>query len=233
MPIDVRPHLEPSRSALIAFECQENVIGKGSRLPTLVAAVEKTGMLPKLARLLAAGRRAGVLVVFCTAQMRADGLGAPITPITERQKRAAAPAGSPSDASVVAALGPEPSDLVLPRSHGMSGFHGTDLDAMLRSRGVRTAVICGVSLNIGVSGTALEAVNHGYRVVIPSDCVAGDPPEYGEQMLRFTLKNLCWVVGSEAVMSAWAAAASPSRPASASPAHASPNPHSPGPPEER
>ena len=59
MPLDLRPYLAPAECALLVFECQENVIGKGSRLPTLVAAVEKCGMLPRLAQLLAAARRAG------------------------------------------------------------------------------------------------------------------------------------------------------------------------------
>ncbi len=203
MPLDLRPYLDPEQCALVVFECQENVIGKGSRIPTLVAAVERSGMLPPLARLLAAARKARVLVIFCNAEGREDGLGAPITPLHERQARAPAPAGGARDTSVVAALAQQPGDVVLARAHGMSGFHGTSLDPILRSRGVRTLLVCGVSLNIGVLGTALEAVNHGYRVVIPSDCVAGDPPEYGEQVLRYTLRNLAWVATSEAILSAW------------------------------
>ncbi len=203
MPLDLRPYLAPAECALLVFECQENVIGKGSRLPTLVAAVEQSGMLPRLAQLLAAARRAGVLVIFCNAESRPDGLGSPITPLHERQARAPTPAGDARDTSVVAALGRQPGDVLIGRWHGMSGFHGTGLDPVLRSRGIRTLLVSGVSLNIGVLGTALEAVNHGYRVVIPSDCVAGDPPEYGEQVLRYTLKNLCWVAPAESVQSAW------------------------------
>ena len=203
MPMELGPFLAPAECALVVFECQENVIGKGSRIPTLVAAVERTGMLPRLARLIAGARRAGALVIFCTAETRPDGIGSPITPLHERQTRAAAPPGDPRDVSVVAELGPEPDDLVIGRWHGMSGFHGTGLDPVLRSRGVRTLLVAGVSLNIGVLGTALEAVNHGYRVVIPSDCCAGDPPEYGEQVLHYTLKNLAWIANSDRILAAW------------------------------
>jgi nicotinamidase-related amidase len=203
MPLDLSPYLAPAQTAIAVFECQENVIGKGSRLPTLVAAVERAGMLPRLANLLVHARSKGVFVVFCNADLRADGLGRAITPLTERQARAPQPSGNVADTSVVSALGQQPGDVVIGRQHGMSGFHGTSLDPFLRSRGVRTLLVAGVSLNIGVVGTALEAVNHGYRVIIPSDCVAGDPPEYGEQVLRYTLKNLCWVASSDAVIAAW------------------------------
>jgi len=44
--------------------------------------------------------------------------------------------------------------------------------------GVKTVIPTGVSANMGIVGTAIEAVNHGYRLVFAADCIAGDPPEY-------------------------------------------------------
>ncbi len=49
----------------------------------------------------------------------------------------------------------------------MSPFTGTSLDTWLRSLGVETVVATGVSVNLGVLGLAIEAVNLGYRVVVP------------------------------------------------------------------
>ncbi len=65
-------------------------------------------------------------------------------------------------------LGPEPADLVSARLHGVSPFTGTSLDSWLRSLGVDTVVATGVSVNLGVLGLAIEAVNLGYRVVVPA-----------------------------------------------------------------
>ena len=69
--------------------------------------------------------------------------------------------------------------------------------------GVETVLPTGVSANLGVLGTAIEAVNHGYRLVIPSDCIAADPPEYGEQMMRYSYRNLGYLTTSDVVTRVW------------------------------
>ena len=81
----------------------------------------------------------------------------------------------PPESQVVAALGPEPEDLVLNRLHGLNPMAGTDLDPILRNLGVTTIVGVGVSLNVGMTNLAFDGVNRGYQVVIPRDAVAGVP----------------------------------------------------------
>jgi|SRR5262245_3376885 len=205
MPVDLTPFLEPARCAILVFECQENVIGAGSRIPGLVAAVQSRGIVPNIARLLERARTAGAHVFFCTAEPRADGLGRARTPMHDRMQRASAPAGNAADASVVKELGPAKGDVVLPRSHGMSAFYDTGLDPCLRDLEIRTVIPVGVSLNIGLIGTTIEAVNHGYRVIVPEDCTAGDPPEYGDQVLRYAIRNLAYVTTSAQIAEAWSA----------------------------
>ena len=72
------------------------------------------------------------------------------------------------------------------RLHGVSPFTGTSLDTWLRSLGVETVVATGVSVNLGVLGLAIEAVNLGYRVVVPRDTVAGIPAAYADALLDNT-----------------------------------------------
>jgi nicotinamidase-related amidase len=206
MAIDLAPFLEPSRCAVVVFECQQNIIGPGSRIPGLVAAVQQRGLVPQLARLLGRARAAGARVFFCTAEARSDGLGRARTPLHDRQQRTPAPgAGDVADVRIVPELGPEKGDVVIARSHGMSGFYDTGLDPCLRDLEIRTVILAGVSLNIGLVGTAIEAVNHGYRVIVAADCAAGDPPEYGDQVLRYTLRNLAYVTTSEQIGAIWSA----------------------------
>jgi nicotinamidase-related amidase len=64
-------------------------------------------------------------------------------------------------------------------------------------------VATGVSVNLGVLGLAIEAVNLGYRVVIPRDAVAGIPDEYAEAVLRETLPLIATVTTVDAVLEAW------------------------------
>ena len=72
-----------------------------------------------------------------------------------------------------------------PRAHdGISPFTGTSLDALLRNLDVTTVVGAGVSVNLGVLGLCVEAVNLGYHVVVASDAVAGVPGDYADEVMR-------------------------------------------------
>jgi nicotinamidase-related amidase len=82
----------------------------------------------------------------------------------------------------------------------MTGFYTTPLDAYLRNLGVTTVVLTDVSANIAVNRTAIEAMNLGYQVIVPSDCIAGDPPEYVEQLLRYTIRNVAFVAPVEGIL---------------------------------
>lgn len=179
------------------------VIGDHGPYPGLVASV-RSGMLDRLAGLLASARAAKVPVVYSNFVARPAPWVASRTPQTDRAALTERTHdGPPVDWSVVPELAPHDGDLILERAHGMSGFSGTELDYALRNLGVETIVLTGVSANLGVIGTTIEAVNRGYRVVVPADCVAADPPEYGEQMLRNTYRNVCYVSSAEAVAQAF------------------------------
>ena len=205
MPVDLKPFLEPERCAVIVFECQENVIGSGSRIHGLARAVRESGMLANIAGLLAEARRAGVRVFYCTAEHRAGGLGRAVTPLTDRMERVPDPEGDVDDASIVEEIAPQADDVRIPRGHGMSAFHQTGLDPCLRDLGTRTVIVVGVSVNIGIMATTIEAINHGYRAIVPADCVAGDPPEYAEQALRYSIRNLAYVTTSQEIARVWQA----------------------------
>jgi len=127
--------------------------------------------------------------VHCTAGFRPDRRGSPrnaplITAMLRRPEHLAE--GTPA-VELVPELGPEGTDLVSHRRHGVSPFGGTSLDATLRALSVSTVVATGVSLNLGIPGLAVEAVDLGYRVVVATDAVAGVPRDYAAQVLRHTM----------------------------------------------
>ena len=109
--------------------------------------------------------------MHCVVQRRPDGLGsnhnAKIFAIGRGEVDIAP--GTPG-AAVLPELGPEPTDLVLSRWHGVGPMGGTDLDAVLRNLEVSTIVVVGVSLNIAIPNVVMDAVNAGYRVVLPKRC---------------------------------------------------------------
>jgi nicotinamidase-related amidase len=95
-------------------------------------------------------------------------------------------------------------DYVLTRYHGISPFHGTELDQLLRNLGVRTVVATGVSVNVGVLAMTIEAVNAGYQVVIPREAITGTPDAYVEAVLDNTLRLLATITPVDDVVAAWA-----------------------------
>ena len=206
MPFDPTPLLDPDTCAVVVFECQEGVIGDASALPGLARAVRETDVVGHVATLAEGARRAGVPVVYATLRQRPGEASPPgTTPLEHRLQREAG--GGDAEAldmgPVVSALAPAPGDVVVERHRGLTGFHGSGLDAALRETGARTVVLVGVSLNIGIPGTAIEAVNHGYTVVVPPDCVAADPAEHAEAALRHSIRPVAFMVDSADILAVW------------------------------
>jgi nicotinamidase-related amidase len=198
--------VEPRTTALLSMEMQRGVVGDLSKIAVLVGAVKQGGVIGNLAALMKSARAAGVPVVHCNALFRADRKGsASNCPMLSRAMKDPDQIleGSPQTA-VVPELGPEPADFVLSRYHGVSPFSGTSLDITLRNLGVRTVVATGVSINLGVFGLCLEAVNLCYRVILPVDCTAGFPAEYAEAVIRNSLAQLCTITTSSDIAAAWA-----------------------------
>lgn len=205
MAYDIAPLLAPTSCALLVFECQEGVIGSESHLPTLAEAARAGQMVDHIAALLHAARTAGARVFYCKVARRRDGIGNPSNTPLEMRLRASNSRGptAPDMGEIVAELAPHTGDVVVTREHGMTGFYESGLDAYLRNTGVRTIVLTGVSVNVGIIGTAIEAVNRGYTVVVPRDCVAGDPPEYAEQALRYSIRNIAFLSTRAEIEAIW------------------------------
>jgi biuret amidohydrolase len=197
----------PEHTAIVTQECQGAVIGPNAGLAVLAEEARRVA-LPNIVRLLPAGRVAGVRVVHCLVQRRPDGLGsnhnAKIFAIGRGRGNGQidiAP-GTPGSA-LLPELGPEPTDLVLSRWHGVGPMGGTDLDAVLRNLGVSTIVVVGVSLNIAIPNVVMDAVNAAYRVVVPKDAVAGVPADYGAAVIANTLSLLATITTTDDLLRAW------------------------------
>jgi nicotinamidase-related amidase len=195
--------VDPAHTAVVTQELQGAVVGPDAGLAALAREARREAV-PNIARLLPGARSAGVRVVHCLVQRRPDGLGSnhnaklfaigrsdvDITP------------GSPG-ATLLPEFGPEPTDLVLSRWHGLGPMGGTDLDAILRNLGVSTIVAVGVSLNVAIPNLVMDAVNAAYRVVLPRDAVAGIPADYGRAVIDNTLSLLTTLTTTDELLAAW------------------------------
>jgi nicotinamidase-related amidase len=205
VPVDLAALVAPEHTAVLTMEMQRGVVGDLSPIPDLADEVARAGVVERVAELLAAARAHDVRVVHCTAEFRADRAGSaancPMLAVMARQPGHLL-VGSDA-ARVVDALGPEPDDLVSSRLHGISPFTGTALDATLRNLGVTTVVATGVSVNLGVLGLAIEAVNLGYRVVVATDAVAGVPRDYADTVMDNTIALLATRARVADIVHAW------------------------------
>ncbi|WP_030842374.1 cysteine hydrolase [Streptomyces sp. NRRL F-4474] len=202
------PDLDPATTALLTVECQNGVVGEESALPELAKEARDSGMLGRVAALVDAARGAGVQVLHAVAERRPDGLGANTN---ARLFRAAGKLPVQQLAGSRAVEVAEPitvaeRDLVVRRLHGLSPMAGTDLDALLRNLGIRTLVVTGVSSNIAIPNTVFDAVNLGYRVVVPADAIAGVPASCTAEVIRNSLALVAAITTAEALIGEWAAA---------------------------
>ena len=200
----------PHHTAVVTMELQQGVVGDQALLPALPDAVRAAGLLDTAGRVCREARAAGVRVVHQTFRGRADGAGQSVNcRIFALGARRRAEVGYlPTDegrpgAELADELDVQPADIEVPRIHGMTPFTGTELDAVLRNLGVRTIVLMGVSLNLGIPGAALSALDLGYQVVVVRDAVVGLPREYGEAVIEHTLSMIASVVTADDLIAAW------------------------------
>ena len=202
--------LVPDTTAVLTMELQNGVVGTGALMAALVEEVERVGVRPTAGRLCTAARDRGIQVVHCVAENRADGRGATdnckVFAMNNRLRRetGSTPIDQRTDgAKLVAELGPDDRDIVVARIHGLTPFTQTSLDQILRNMSIRTLVVTGVSVNLGIFGTVMSAVDLGYNVVIVRDGVCGVPREYAEAVLENSLSLLATIATADDVIAAW------------------------------
>jgi len=206
MPLDLAELLDPRTTAVVTMELQRGVVGDQAAIPALADAVAEHDVVGRAAAVVRAARAAGARVVHCLAEFRPDRAGSSENAPLLRALARGRPnllVGSES-AQLVPELGPEPADVLEARLHGLSPFPGTGLDQTLRNLGVRTVVATGVSVNIGILGLVLVAVDLGYRCAVVTDAVAGVPADYADAVIAHTLAPLATLVTAEQVTAVWA-----------------------------
>ncbi|MEU4565212.1 cysteine hydrolase [Micromonospora sp. NPDC023956] len=194
------PEFDPARTAVVNVHWQHEVVSpEGTFGPFFAEQVVRHRVASYVARVVAATRSRGGLVVF-TRTVHRPGYPDLIanTPffamVAERQ---AFLSGTPQ-VQIIDELAPEPQDVVVHQVR-LSGFFGTELDTVLRGRGVETLLFTGVATNLAVTDTVFDAINLGYRTVIVSDACTAATDQAHQASLE-TLGQLCEVVSTDDVV---------------------------------
>ena len=217
--IDAEPSafsFDLARSALVLIDMQRDFLepgGFGAALGNDVTRL-RAAVAPCRA-VLDAARALGLLVIHTREGHRPDLSDAPRLKVERGDPalRIGAPGpmgrilvrGEPGH-DIIAELCPQPGEPVIDKP-GKGAFYQTDLDLMLRNRGIETLLVGGVTTEVCVNTTVREANDRGYRCVVLADCCASYFPEFhaaGLAMIKAQGGIFGWVATSQAVLGALA-----------------------------
>jgi nicotinamidase-related amidase len=201
-PFDLQ--FDPRATALVIIDMQRDFVlpgGFGEKLgndtSALLAAVEPTQ------RVLAQARGTGMLVIHTREGHRPDLSDCPPAKLTRGGQTfigTASPMGrilvrGEKGHDIIDELYPIAGEPVIDKP-GKGSFHATDLHQILQGRGIKTLVLCGVTLEVCVHTTVREANDRGFECVVLADCVASYFPEFqrvGLEMIKAQGAIFGWV----------------------------------------
>jgi nicotinamidase-related amidase len=185
--------LDLTRTALIIIDMQRDFLEPGGFGETLGNDVSLLGRAVAPCRsVLEAARRAGMLVIHTREGHRPDLSDAPKAKL-ERGKPSMR-IGDPGPMGRILIRGEAGHDII-PDLYPLAGepvidkpgkgaFYQTDLDLMLRNRGIESLLVVGVTTEVCVHTTVREANDRGFRCIVVGDCCGSYFPEFHEVGLK-------------------------------------------------
>lgn len=204
----------PARTALVIIDMQRDFLepgGFGETLGNDVSLLQAAVGPCKAA--LEAARAAGMLVIHTREGHRPDMADAPPAKVERGEPTARIGCAGPMGRilirgepghDIIAELYPAPGEPVLDKP-GKGAFYQTDLELMLKNRGVDTLLVAGVTTEVCVHTTIREGNDRGYRCVALADCCASYFPEFhrvGLEMVKAQGGIFGWVSDSAALKAA-------------------------------
>ena len=145
-------------------------LSRGFTDPAYPSGSELSDVVAATGTLIEAARAEGVPVVFTTiAFTAAEADGDAVAWLTKAPGMRVLREGSDAVA-IDARLDLRPEDVVIVKK-GASAFFGTSLAATLTAMGRDTVLICGATTSGCVRATAVDAVQSGFSVLVPRECV--------------------------------------------------------------
>jgi nicotinamidase-related amidase len=165
--------LDPKKTALVLIDLQNAIVGMSTAPHTAAQVVENSKKLAE------AFRAQGASVVYVRVDLN-DFMN---LPVDKPHNMGNTP--PPAVASeIVPSAGFQPGDILITKRH-WGAFAGTPLEEQLKSRGVDTVVLTGISTNSGVESTARQGTGLGFAFVLVEEACAGQDAEQH----RFAFEN--------------------------------------------
>ena len=177
---------DPSTTALLMIDMQRDLVepkGFGEMLGNDVSLVRRC--IAPCVRVLAAARQAGLFVIHTREGHRPDLSDCLPAKLTRGGKTFIGEAGPMGRIlvrgeyghDIIPELYPIDGEPIIDKP-GKGAFFDTDLGLILRTRGIQSLIVCGVTTEVCVQTTAREANDRGFEVLVPEDCCASYFPEF-------------------------------------------------------
>jgi ureidoacrylate peracid hydrolase len=163
--------IAPAHTAILVVDMQNDFCAEGGYIHRTRNAdmSESPALAERINALVHAGRTGGATVVWIQANYEPRFLSAQaIIKREERQPGLVCCAGG-SWGWQFFGVAPAPDDIVIEK-HSFSAFFGTELDRLLRFRGIKTLIMTGVATNTCVESTLRDGFFLGYYIVLAEDC---------------------------------------------------------------
>jgi biuret amidohydrolase len=205
---------DPATAALVIIDMQRDFLepgGFGAALGNDVGLLRSA--IAPTARVLHACRDAGMLVVHTREGHRPDLTDLPLAKRVRGRFRTCI--GDPGPMGrilvrgepghdIIPELAPAPGEPVVDKP-GKGAFYATDLEGMLRNRGIAQLLVCGVTTEVCVNTTVREANDRGFDCLVLEDCTGSYFPKFqkaGIAMIKAQGGIFGWVADAEALIHA-------------------------------
>jgi biuret amidohydrolase len=207
---------DSASTALIIIDMQRDFVmpgGFGEALGNDVKQLQVT--IAPTKTILEGARKAGILVIHTREGHRPDLSDCPPSKLVRGRGKTRIGDGGPMGRilvrgevghDIVPELYPIPGEVVIDKP-GKGAFFATDLELILRDRGIKTLMVCGVTTEVCVNTTVREANDRGYECVVLSDCVGSYYPEFQKAALAMIKAQggiFGWVSDSKRALAALA-----------------------------
>jgi len=194
---------DPQWACLLVVDVQNDFVsprGAGAQRGEDVSAA--VAVVPKLIRFIENARRVGLPIVYIKT-LHSEWTDTPSWLYRKSQEKALNTCREGTwGAEFYEGISPLPDERVVIK-HRYSAFINTDLNTVLRARGVESVLVTGVATNVCVETTARDAYMFDYYVTMVEDCAAAYSPRMHETTLENMRQHFGLVASSAEIIEAW------------------------------
>ena len=198
--------IDPKTTAVVLIEYQNDFTSDGGALhPAVSEVMDKTDMLENTKRVVEKARESGATVMY-----------APITFAEGYNELSSHPYGilkgvvegnafvkGTWGAAIIDELAPEAGDILIEGKRGLDTFASTNLDFILRSKGITTLVLGGFLTNCCVESTMRTGYENGYQVYTLTDCTSATSQPEHDNAISYDYPMFSVPVAAEDVVAAF------------------------------